>query len=455
MQTRLTQKLGQQLALTPQLNLSLKVLAMNTIELDEYVKQCLESNPLIEAEQLSEDQGADTPRAADSTDMWRESGDNRWEQMYTPSAVQDEGFQGQQIRQEKSLYASLHEQIDCQPMQDGDRLIAHAIIDSLEDDGYFRIPPEELADTLKTVPEAVTRVLEDIVQQMEPAGIGARNLTECLLLQLDPNDPTDALVQRLLLRFSAHLLESDASLARRAGCGEQAVVLARARMRRLDPFPGHGMQENENIYIRPEIIFRRTADGSYQIEIPAYSWRGIHISEAWKDHRWQGKEADFMATASREAKWLMYALDQRQTTLLKVARCLARRQADFLEHGVLGLKPLTLKEVADEVGLHESTISRVTRGKYAETPLGLIELRRFFSAGLPTRSGQAISVHRVQQRVKALIESEPPGRPISDQALADRLRTEGIEIARRTAAKYREQLGIPPSSQRKRLAMTQ
>ena len=455
MQTRLTQKLGQQLALTPQLNLSLKVLAMNTIELDEYVKQCLESNPLIEAEQLPDVVAADTQQHAGEADAWRESGDNRWEQMYTPSAMQDEGFQGQQIRQEKSLYASLHEQIDCQPMQDGERMIAHAIIDSLEDDGYFRMPPEELADTLKVAPEAVTRVLEDIVQQMEPAGIGARNLTECLLLQLDPDNPTDALVQRLLLRFSDHLLEKDARLAEMAGCSEQALSRARARMRRLDPFPGHGMQENESIYIRPEIIFRHASDGGYEIEIPAYSWRGIRISEAWKGHSWQGKEADFMATASREAKWLMYALDQRQATLFKVAKCLARRQADFLEHGVLGLKPLTLKEVADEVGLHESTISRVTRGKYAETPLGLIELRRFFSAGLPTRNGQAISVHRVQQRVKALIESEPPGRPISDQALADRLRTEGIEIARRTAAKYREQLGIPPSSQRKRLAMTQ
>ncbi len=455
MQTRLTTKLGQQLALTPQLNLSLKVLAMSTAELDEYVKQCLESNPLIEAEQLSEDQGTDTPRMADSTDAWRESGDNRWEQMYTPAAGYDEGFHEQQIRQEKSLYTSLHEQIDCQPMQDAHRTIAHAIIDSLEDDGYFRMPPEELAESLATTPEMITRVLEDIVQQMEPAGIGARGLTECLLLQLDPDSPTDALVQRLLLRFSSHLLEKDVRLATMAGCSEQALAQARARMRRLDPFPGHGMQGHENIYVRPEIIFRRTADADYEIEIPAYSWRGIHISDAWKGHRWQGKEMDFMAAASREAKWLMYALDQRQATLFKVAKCLARRQADFLEHGVLGLKPLTLKEVADEVGLHESTISRVTRGKYAETPLGLIEIKRFFSAGLPTRSGQAISVHRVQQRVKALIESEPAGRPISDQAIADRLRTEGIEIARRTAAKYREQLGIPPSSQRKRLAMAQ
>jgi len=150
----------------------------------------------------------------------------------------------------------------------------------------------------------------------------------------------------------------------------------------------------------------------------------------------------------------MHALDQRSETLLKVALCLAQRQRAFLEFGVLGLKPLTLQDVAEDVGLHESTISRVTNGKYADTPIGLIELRRFFSAGLPTRGGGTISVYRVQQRVKALIDSEPAGRPISDQAIADRLQAEGIEIARRTVAKYREQLGLLPSSQRRRAVKT-
>ncbi|MDQ6960892.1 MAG: RNA polymerase sigma-54 factor, partial [Mariprofundaceae bacterium] len=155
------------------------------------------------------------------------------------------------------------------------------------------------------------------------------------------------------------------------------------------------------------------------------------------------------------AKWLLYALEQRSETLHKVARCLARRQQAFLEYGLLGLKPLTLQDVAGEVGLHESTVSRVTNGKYAETPLGLIEMRRFFSAGLPTRGGGTVSVYRVQQRVKTLIDSEPSERPISDQAISDRLQAEGIEIARRTVAKYRETLGLPPSSQRRRLAKQQ
>jgi len=186
------------------------------------------------------------------------------------------------------------------------------------------------------------------------------------------------------------------------------------------------------------------------VEIPSSTRRTLCISNQWDDHEWKGSDSEFMDNAMQEAKWLLYALDQRSETLMKVGICLAKRQRAFLEHGSLGLKPLTLQDVAEEVGLHESTISRVTNGKYAETPLGMIEMRRFFSAGLPTRGGGTISVYRVQQRVKALIESEPLGKPISDQAIADRLQTEGIEIARRTVAKYREQVGLPPSSQRRR-----
>jgi len=297
-------------------------------------------------------------------------------------------------------------------------------------------------------------VLTQVIQQLEPAGLGARDLTECLLMQLDGESDVDLWVQRLLLHFPLELFGSDADLAKKAECSEDTIAQARARMRRLDPFPGHGMHGDNNYYIRPEIIFRRTSGNEIEVEVPASGWRGIRLNEQWQDHEWTGKDKDFMSQAMKEAKWLLHALDQRSETLMKVALCLAQRQRAFLEYGVLGLKPLTLQDVAEEVGLHESTISRVTNGKFADTPIGMIELRRFFSAGLPTRGGGTISVYRVQQRVKALIDSEPLGRPISDQAIADRLQAEGIEIARRTVAKYREQLGLPPSSQRRRVAKT-
>ncbi len=339
-------------------------------------------------------------------------------------------------------------------MPDADRQLAHIIIDSLDDDGYFRADPAEfaaeVADQIETDADAIERVIDTVIHQLEPAGLGARDLTECLLLQLNASSEVEACIRRLLLHFADQLQSSDDALAKAAEYTPELIARARERMRRLDPFPGHGLRGDNNFYIQPEIIFRRNNDHGIDVEVPGSGWQGIRLNEQWKEHTWQGKDKEFMGQAMKEAKWLLHALDQRSETLMKVALCLARRQRAFLEYGVLGLKPLTLQDVAEDVGLHESTISRVTNGKYADTPIGLIEMRRFFSAGLPTRGGGMISVYRVQQRVKALIDSEPATRPISDQAIADRLQAEGIEIARRTVAKYREQLGLPPSSQRRR-----
>jgi len=457
MQTKLTQKLGQRLALTPQLTQSLKVLAMNTMDLDSYIEECIESNPLLDKDENQSDMpqaeqdtaGRDKEQETD----WRESGDNRWETMYTSSSGRDGvDMRDQQWQEQQTVGQSLHEQVNRQPMEDTERTVAHALIDSLDDDGYFRTNPDELATSLHCDAETLEKVLVDIVQQLEPAGIGAHDLAECLLIQLDGDDASDVLARRLLLHFPDQLFEADEVLASRTDCSIKELTCARIRLRRLDPFPGHGLHGQDNIYIRPEVIFRRSAEGDISIEVPGYSWQGLQLNEQWKNQQWKGVEREFMDTATREAKWLLYALAQRRETLHKVAHCLAQRQQAFLEYGLLGLKPLTLQDVAEEVGLHESTVSRVTNGKYAETPLGLIEMRRFFSAGLPTRGGGTISVYRVQQRVKSLIDSEPSGRPISDQAISDRLQAEGIEIARRTVAKYRETLGLPPSSQRRRLA---
>lgn len=452
-QTRLVQKLGQRLALTPQLTQSLKVLAMNSLELEVYLEECLESNPLLEQESVAEGSALESnEQATDSSDEqdWREQGDDRWEAMYN-AASRDSALpdRDQQWRDEQSLGESLHEQIDQQPMSDQEHAIAHVIIDSLEDDGYFRTTPEEIASMMGATPEQVVITLEAVVQELEPAGIGARDLTECLLLQLNDSDDATRMVRRLLLHFSDSLFEPDDVLVKLLDCTFEELDRTRARMRRLDPFPGHGLRGETNIYVRPEIIFRRS-NRDIEVEIPSSTRRSLCISNQWDDHEWKGSDSEFMANAMQEAKWLLYALDQRSETLMKVGICLAKRQRAFLEHGTLGLKPLTLQDVAEEVGLHESTISRVTNGKYAETPLGMIEMRRFFSAGLPTRGGGTISVYRVQQRVKALIESEPLGKPVSDQAIADRLQAEGIEIARRTVAKYREQVGLPPSSKRRR-----
>ncbi|MDX8395243.1 MAG: RNA polymerase factor sigma-54 [Mariprofundaceae bacterium] len=455
LQTNISQKLGQRLALTPQLTQSLKVLAMSAMELETYLDECLESNPLLEADMESgetEQTPADA-QAKEPDEDWRDSGDNRWEEMHNSSSRDGQpDNREQQWHEEQSLSESLHEQIDRQPMSEVEHAIAHVIIDSLEEDGYYRADTQEIATEFGVKSAQIVNVLENIVQELEPAGIGARDLVECLLLQLTHNDECDALVRRILLHFSDVLFEPDDVLADKLECDLEFVLQARARLRRIDPFPGHGLHGDNNVYVTPEVIFRRTQHNDIEVEVPRNGWKGLRISKQWQGHKFSGADREFMTAASQEAKWLLYALDQRSETLMKVGSFLAKRQRAFLEHGLLGLKPLTLQDVAEEVGLHESTISRVTNGKYADTPLGLIEMRRFFSAGLPTRGGGTISVYRVQQRVRALIESEPLGKPISDQAISDRLQAEGIEIARRTVAKYREQLGLLPSSQRRRAA---
>ena len=449
MQPKLIHKLSHRLALTPQLTQSLKVLAMNAMELDAHIEECLETNPLLERETDPEDTAPEIQPKNDGENDWKEVGDNRWESMYAAGGWDQDNDRENQWEAEQNLCQELHDQIGRQPMSDIEHGIAHALIDTLDDDGYFVSDIDELAGSLDVKNQQIVGVLENIVQQLEPAGIAARSLTECLLLQLNDGNGTDKLVRRLLLHFSEHLFDSDAVLAELAGCGEEDLAAARIRMRRLDPYPGHGMHGLANIYVRPEVIFRRLPEGTFQVEINSFSY-GIRLDNRWQNHAWKTGEQDFMDNASRDAKWLMQALEQRRDTLRKVATYLAGRQTDFLEHGPMGLKPLTLLDVATAVDLHESTISRVTNGKFAETPLGIIELKRFFSAGLPTRSGGSISVYRVQQRIKGLVESEMPTRPISDQAIADRLSAEGIEIARRTVAKYRENLGLPPSSERRR-----
>jgi len=448
----LNHKVTQRVTLTPQLAQSLKILAMNSQDLDAFIEESLESNPLLEREILpSSTSDPQVPDVSPKED-WREQGDNRWETMYH----NNQQFDGmpdadQQWQDEQSISDVLHEQINQQPMEHQQRELAHLIIDSLDDDGYFRASAKEImqaADDKSVTADDVVYVLESVVQELEPAGIGAQDLIECLLLQIEDKDSSANVVRQILL-YHTDILMDDMALMQALHCDINTLDAARALLRRLDPFPGHGLRGQENIYVQPEIIFR-IVNKAVEIDVPKSGWRGLKVSELWSENTWAGKDREFMDAAGQQAKWLLNALGQRSETLMKVGVYLGEKQKLFLEHGVLGLKPLTLQEVAEALGLHESTISRVTHGKYAQTPVGMVELKQFFSAGLPTRGGGMISVYRVQQRIKILIEAEPLGQPVSDQAISDRLQIEGIEVARRTVAKYREQLGLPPSSQRRR-----
>ncbi|RMG90754.1 MAG: RNA polymerase sigma-54 factor [Zetaproteobacteria bacterium] len=445
MKLSLKNRLSQKLTLTPQMAMSLKVLTMNRIELDRYLEECVESNPLLEIEPAEQIEGQQLQKS-----IVEQSGDDRWEQMYRPLDETDPFDRFAHVAERPSLYESLIRQLDQQPMSEQDRRIAHAIVDALDEDGLFRADIIAFAKELQIHPSDAERVLLNHVQQLEPPGIGARNLTECLLLQLDPREPTDRLASTLLVHFRDRLDMDRAKLAREVGVSIQQIEAAFERMRRLDPFPGHDAGGQEPIYIEPEIVFQRNDENGFDVIVPRSARYRLRIHDRWSENALSNEDRAYVERALREARWLMQSLSQRRETLLKLGISLARRQRRMLEAGFLAIQPLTMREVAEDIGVHESTISRVVQGKYAGTPFGIIPLKSFFSAGLQTRDGHAISTSQVLQRIRSLIETEPPGRPISDQKIAERLRMEGIEIARRTVAKYREQMGLPSSSQRRR-----
>jgi len=439
MKPGLSPRVAQRLSLTPQLTLSLNILGMNVLDLDAFLAQSLEQNPLLEGEQTAEPEPLpDMDSLIDQADPW-------W-----PTPGMDEVRDGEsQLRAAPTLCEWLHAQLARQPMPERERRLAMAIVDSLDDDGLFRADLAAFAEEYEVAPEFLEHVLTQRVQALEPTGIAARDTLECLLLQLDEARPEERLARTLLLDHQ-HMLGDREALQRALRVEPALLDAALARLRRLDPFPGHRAADRQPIYIAPDLRIRRAAAETFEVEL--IERMRVQVSRQWRHVRWSEAERAFMQQARREANWIVQALRQRRDTLLRIGQCLASRQAAMLASGFPAIQPLTLKDVAQELGMHESTVSRAVQGKYADTPIGVLPLKSFFSAGLRTRVGGTISTSRVRQRIKALIEAEDKTRPISDQRIAEALCREGIEIARRTVAKYREQLGLPTSSQRRRPA---
>lgn len=421
-QTKLATRLRQRLALTPQTLQGLKVLRMSALEIEEYIEHCMAANPLLvrNNDEASLDPRHDTQRDGGEFGEWPE---DDW--------------------RNRPLSTSLHEQINVQPMTGADRMIAHAIIDSLDERGYFTCDAGEIASMLGVD-------VQRVVHQLGPAGIGARSLIECLLLQLDKRNIIDELAARALRELGDRIAANDAELATQLDCDIETARRVRSRLRRLDPFPGRGMQGNKVYYILSDMIFTLQANGSIKVEIPEYNWKGLKVLVPQKLGARQEESGPGFHQAVVQARFLLQAVKKRKETLFKLACFLARKQKAFFEQGPVVLKPLTLQDAARALGLHESTLSRVTHGKYAQTPIGLIELRCFFAQGLKTSNGEPISTHCVQPRIRTLIANESTLQALSDQGIADRLAAEGVEIARGTVGKYRASLGIP-SARRRRL----
>jgi RNA polymerase sigma-54 factor len=480
MKPRLQTSLGQQLVMTPQLRQAIRLLQMSTAELEVELTEAVESNPLLD---WAEDNGgagndtdtlpsSDTPpeeRSAPEQDGDAGPGDD-WSPDDGPWAGasgggsfddDEEGSAAERMVEPATLHDHLLWQLHLSHLSVHDRRIGAALIDALDDDGYLREPLSSIADAMKPdmqVDEDEILVVLHQLQRFDPVGVGARSLSECLHLQLAVlSDDTPGKALALVIADSAleRLPKSGVSglateLKRPVTAVEEAVRLLRS----LDPKPGAQIGElSHDTYVVPDCVVWRQR-GVWRAALAGNTLPKITIHRGYEQMIRQCGESDagYLRGHLQEARWLLKSLEARGETLLKVTRCLLREQSGFLEFGEQALRPLTLREVAHEVGLHESTVSRAIARKYVRTPRGTLPLRAFFASGIDTEGGGEASSTAIQAMIRRLVENENPRKPLSDAKLAELLKASGVPVARRTIAKYREAMNILSSHERVRIS---
>lgn len=472
---RLEMRQGQGLVMTPQLQQAIKLLQLSAIELEAFIDAELERNPLLERAEPETDpfEEADGPHHAEQADLdvalpdlhpdlsaaeLAEAGAapaTDWSKAGTGRGFEELG-DGLDIASPEpiSLQAHLEGQMTLAGFSPEMRLIGAALIDRLDDWGYVRVDLPDMAAQLGC---SLAR-LEDVLgamQRFEPAGIMARSLAECLTLQLKARARFDPAMEALIARLD--LLARGDMRALQAACGVDGEDLAEmiAEVRALTPKPGAAFGGGPVQAVIPDIYVARASDGSWLVELnsdslPRVLMNGRYAAQVSKAARGEA-EKTFITECAASASWLVKSLDQRARTILKVAREIVRQQDGFLAYGVSMLRPLNLKAVADAIGMHESTVSRVTSNKYISTPRGVFELKYFFTASINAADGgESYSAEAVRHRIKAMIDGESDGDIFSDDRIVEVLREAGIEIARRTVAKYREAMRIPSSVERRR-----
>ncbi|WP_344760683.1 RNA polymerase factor sigma-54 [Luteimonas lutimaris] len=473
MKPRLQTSLGQQLVLTPQLRQALHLLQLSTLELEAEINAAVESNPLLDWDESEPLRVADDGAPASTeTPADGESGDNDFrDDDWSPAGEawqESRGWNGEdggdptdRMVQTDSLQDHLSWQLHLTHLSERDRRIGLMLIDAIDDDGYLREPLDAIAQSLlpetRCTPDEVLAVLRQ-VQRLDPVGIGARDLAECLVLQLD-NLPAATPGRELARRIATGPIDrlpriGIDGVAAELDCSQDDAAQALALLRSLDPRPGAQIGDlPANTYVVPDCVISRQ-QGMWRVVLANERLPRLTIHRGYEQmiqHADAG-DAGYLRGRLQEARWLLKNLAQRGETLLKVVHCLLREQSGFLEFGPQALRPLTLREVAAQVGLHESTISRAISRKYVRTPRGTIPLRAFFASGIGTEGGGEASSIAIQEMIKRLVEAENPRKPLSDARLAEALKATGVPVARRTVAKYRELLNIPSSHERIRVA---
>ena len=474
MKQSLQLKMGQSLALTPQLQQAIKLLQLSTLDLQQAIEETLESNPLLEREEdgdsHEETQSSQSdvdfttpvaePNSADELPV-----DTRWEDLMPSSAPppsSPDGEMGQfadRDAEPETLHDQLHWQLNLTRFSVTDHMIATAFIDAVDANGRLTQTPEEILDALRDPEIELDEVLAVLhrLQHFEPTGIFASDLRECLLLQLrqmDEEVPHRNTAGAIANRHLESIATADPrQLSRRLRTTPEDVIGALNLIRSLDPTPGASVGESTTEYIIPDVFVLRK-DGHWRVELNPDIAPKLRINALYSELVGQtGSASDksYVRENLQEAKFFMTSLHNRNETLLKVASKIVEHQREFLELGEEAMKPLILADIAQQIGMHESTVSRATTRKYMHTPRGIYELKFFFSSHVATIEGGERSSTAIKALIKKLVQGENTKKPLSDNKLGVLLEEQGIIVARRTVAKYREQLNIPPSNERRRM----
>ena len=470
-------KLGQHLALTPQLQQSIRLLQLSTLELNQELEQMLQDNPLLEREEEdeaayavadapahtaeAEAQGTETPAPENAeSEPAAALDDADWNDYSAASGDDEDNDYAQGSVSGATLREHLLNQLIVSPLTLRDRTLVAALIDDLDDSGFLTQPLEDITASLQAEleelePEELETALKHL-QNMDPTGVGARNLAECLTLQLRALPP-DTPARDAAMRLTAHYLDLLAArdvgkLKKMLGIDDATLRAARALILSLNPRPGAAFGADDTHYVIPDVYVRKVK-GMWIASLNADAMPKLRVNRVYADilarHRESGGSQ--LASQLQEARWLIKNVQQRFDTILRVSQAIVDRQKQFFEHGEVAMRPLVLREIADAVELHESTISRVTTQKYMMTPRGLYELKYFFGSHVSTDSGGACSSTAIRALIKQLVAAESAKKPLSDGQLAEVLGQQGIVVARRTVAKYRESLQIPPANMRRAL----
>ena len=469
-------RLSQQLAMTPQLQQAIRLLQLSTLELQQELQQALESNPLLEqidtheeidTRETQDSETLDTADALEQKEMPEELPlDASWDTIYT--AGTPSGTSGDYIDDELPVYQGettqtlqdyLMWQVELTPFSDTDRAIATSIVDAVDDTGYLTVPLEDILESMGDEEidiDEVEAVLKRI-QRFDPVGVAAKDLRDCLLIQLSQFDKTTPWLEEARLIISDHLdllaNHDFRTLMRVTRLKEDVLKEAVNLIQSLDPRPGQSIQTGEPEYVIPDVLVRKH-NGHWTVELNSDSIPRLQINQHYAsmcNNARNDGDSQFIRSNLQGAKWLIKSLESRNDTLLRVSRCIVEQQQAFFEQGEEYMKPMVLADIAQAVEMHESTISRVTTQKYLHSPRGIFELKYFFSSHVNTEGGGEASSTAIRALVKKLIAAENPAKPLSDSKLTSLLSEQGIMVARRTVAKYRESLSIPPSNQHKQL----